>query len=274
MSKPLKYKFLFSCILTLLCKVAVFGQIAYEPATIYGGKLSFDDLIDKELVYPDSSYKNKVQGAVYLKFVIDEYGLPKKLSIIKGVNKEIDKEAVRLFNKLLWLPAKSDGYATSSVEELKINFNIREHKKRMRLRGYKKLPNSHLKVDTSFKVYELDTLDLKPIAILPNGKKDVQRYVAASVQYPNNALKHNISGTTVIEYIIEPSGLTSNYRIINVVGGGCSLEVIRVLKGIRFSPPMLNGVAVRTKQRISINFILPNNIEHKVINSGNYGSRQ
>lgn len=268
----LKNGSVFLSILFILCKISVFGQLDYVPATNYGGKYSLQDLIDKELVYPDSSFKNEYEGTVYFKFIINEYGKPEKLSILEGVNKEIDKEAVRIFNKILWLPAREEGSATSSVETLEIKFNIREHKKRMRARRYKKLPYGPFKIDTSFAVYSLDSLEVKPKPHLPNGQTDIQKYISAVVKYPQDAIRSNISGTTRIQYIIEPYGGITNIRIIDKLGGGCSLSVAALLKNIKCSPGIYNGMAVRTVQEISIAFILPNNSDYKVIDGGNYGT--
>ncbi len=268
----IKNNTLILSILFLLCKNSAFAQGHYIPANNYGGKYGLEDLINKEMVYPDSSYKNGVQGTVHLKFVINEYGKPEKLSIIEGVNDEINKEAVRIFNKILWLPARDGGVTTSSVETLDIKFNIREHKKRMRYRRYKKLPYKTLPIDSSFSIYSLDSLDKKPIASLPNKRADVQKYITSVIEYPQDAIKLGISGTTRIQYIVEPYGRVTNIRVINELGGGCSLYVVELLKDIKYSPGIINGMAVRTLHEVSVTFVLPRNSEYKVIDSGNYGN--
>lgn len=63
-------------------------------------KKAFDDYKADNLFYPTRAKKNAIQGIVYLRFVIDESGKVVETEILRGVDKDLDKEAVRMINSM------------------------------------------------------------------------------------------------------------------------------------------------------------------------------
>lgn len=61
---------------------------------------AFDKYKADNLFYPIRAKKKAIQGIVYLQFVIDESGKVVETEIVRGVNEDLDKEAVRLINSM------------------------------------------------------------------------------------------------------------------------------------------------------------------------------
>ena len=63
-----------------------------------------------EIVYPPRAYKYYVQGRVYVQFVINEDGSISNALVVIGLDKDLDKEALRIIRNMPdWKPASKDG---------------------------------------------------------------------------------------------------------------------------------------------------------------------
>jgi periplasmic protein TonB len=84
--------------------------IYFEKAPQFpGGIENFLKSVQDSMKYPLESLKNKIGGRVIISMTIDTTGLPKNIKILKGINTELDSEAVRIIRSLpLWDPAESD----------------------------------------------------------------------------------------------------------------------------------------------------------------------
>jgi protein TonB len=66
--------------------------------------------LNSEMVYPPRAYKYYVQGSVYVQFVINEDGGISNALLVRGLDKDLDKEALRIIRNMPdWKPARKDG---------------------------------------------------------------------------------------------------------------------------------------------------------------------
>jgi len=78
------------------------GLFVYFP----GGKdgITSDSLllkyVNENLTYPDSAYKAKIEGQVFVCFTIDDKGQISDIKIIEGSNPYFDKEVIRLISAM------------------------------------------------------------------------------------------------------------------------------------------------------------------------------
>jgi TonB family protein len=75
-----------------------------------GGDKERIAFIAKNTRYPESAIKDSIQGMVYVNFIISKDGSLKKIKVLRGVNPEIDAEALRVISIMpKWNPAEKDG---------------------------------------------------------------------------------------------------------------------------------------------------------------------
>ena len=68
------------------------------------------DYIARHVQYPEESEKNKVEGKVYVQFVIDTAGNVVEPKVIRGVSPELDAEALRVIREMpAWKPGMQRG---------------------------------------------------------------------------------------------------------------------------------------------------------------------
>jgi len=84
----------------------------------------FDDL-SKNMSYPQSASSLGIEGTVVLQFVVVEDGTIKEIEILKGVDPELDAEAIRVLKKLrTWVPGYFNGKPVRTFYILPITFHI------------------------------------------------------------------------------------------------------------------------------------------------------
>nr|MCU0392160.1 TonB family protein [Thermoflexibacter sp.] len=81
-----------------------------ENAEPVGGMESFNAYISKNLVYPELAKKNKVEGKVYIQFIVNTDGSLSDIKVVKGIGAGCDEEAERLMkNAPAWMAGKING---------------------------------------------------------------------------------------------------------------------------------------------------------------------
>ncbi len=93
-----------------------------------GGEISLRKYIARSIVYPEIAVENGIQGKVYVSFVVTRNGTVANAKIARGVNPELDKEALRVVNSLpKWKPGKQKGQVVNVSYTVPINFSLGEN---------------------------------------------------------------------------------------------------------------------------------------------------
>ena len=91
------------------------------------------------------------------------------------------------------------------------------------------------------------------------GEAEMMRFIGENTLYPDSAVKYNIEGKVIVQFIVSSTGEVKDPVIINnvKVGYGCEEEAIRVImKMPRWTPGYQNGKAVPVYFRLPFNFRL------------------
>ncbi len=87
-----------------------------------GGIDSLNKWMNKKLVYPQAAMEEGRQGTVFLSFVVQADGRLSDIELLKGVNIDFEKEAMRLIRSMpKWEPGKCNG----TIVPVKVNFPIK-----------------------------------------------------------------------------------------------------------------------------------------------------
>ena len=105
----------------------VFGSSGHMPS-FPGGDAALMRFLSEHVVYPEEAAKNKIEGKVIVQFIIEKDGSVGEVKVARGVDKELDAEAVRVC-KLLpkFSPGRNaDGEPIKIWYTLPITFKIQE----------------------------------------------------------------------------------------------------------------------------------------------------
>ncbi len=96
-----------------------------QQAEFPGGQGALMKWLSNNVRYPESAQQNDIQGRVIVKFVVEKDGSIGKAEILKGVDKDLDREALRVVKKMpRWQPGKNNGVAVRSYFNLPVVFRL------------------------------------------------------------------------------------------------------------------------------------------------------
>jgi len=88
-----------------------------------GGEAALRKYIAQSVKYPVIAQENGIQGRVYVSFVVNTKGKVTDVKIARGVDPNLDKEAIRVVNAMpAWKPGKQRGKAVKVSYTVPINF--------------------------------------------------------------------------------------------------------------------------------------------------------
>lgn len=94
-----------------------------EDAEFPGGSKEMYKWIGEHFIYPEAAEDVIVEEKVYVSFIVEADGSLSNIKIVKGVNKYIDKECIRLVNSMpKWKPAHVNGKNVRSKYTLPFQF--------------------------------------------------------------------------------------------------------------------------------------------------------
>ena len=90
-----------------------------------GGDLGLMKYIQKKVKYPPIAKEYNITGKVYISFVVDKSGSVTNVKVVRGVDKNLDAEAVRVIKSLpKYKPGKQRGKAVRVMFTVPINFTL------------------------------------------------------------------------------------------------------------------------------------------------------
>lgn len=92
-----------------------------------GGVPELIKYLSENIVYPKEAIEYSMEGVVYVKFTVEEDGAVTNAHIIRGVQDDIDKEALRVVNDMPnWKPGMQDGEVARIKFVLPVRFQLTE----------------------------------------------------------------------------------------------------------------------------------------------------
>ncbi|HHM21774.1 MAG TPA: energy transducer TonB, partial [Bacteroidetes bacterium] len=85
----------------------------------------------------------------------------------------------------------------------------------------------------------------------------LMEFIYENIVYPAVARENNITGTVVVQFVVERDGSVSNVKLLRDIGGSCGEEAVRVVKMMPpWNPGKQRGRPVRVMFTLPIRFKL------------------
>ncbi len=99
--------------------------VVEEMPKFPGGDTALMNFIYRNIQYPKNAKEKKIQGRVILRFCVTSEGNVDQVSVLKGVDPELDAEAVRVIKMLpKWQPGKQGGKAVNVWYSVPVVFKL------------------------------------------------------------------------------------------------------------------------------------------------------
>jgi len=115
------------------------------------------------------------------------------------------------------------------------------------------------------RIFAQDTAKAVPVNLtekerpmFPGGEKELRKYLALNLRYPNTALEQKVEGYVILTFKINTAGKVSDVKVLKGLGAGCDEEAIRVAKKMPdWEPAHKDGKAIEIVYYLPIEFELP-----------------
>ncbi len=255
-------------LIILFFSAALFSQekietVVDKPAQAVGGKLDVDYVIQSQVIYPENLLKKNVSEDVAIYFTVSADGLVKDIEFKQEYKEEFKTEAKRLLRYFMFAPASIGNVNVASQSFLVFKFSPETYKKYTKARGFV-IHKDQATFDTSFVVYKI--ADSSPEYY--KGEEALGEFILSNLEYPDIAVRQNIQGTVLMNFIVEPNGTLSNIVVEKEFNHLCTQEALHILRQTKWKPGKKDGKAIRYKTKYPIIFNLNN------INKDNATSEQ
>lgn len=91
----------------------------------------------------------------------------------------------------------------------------------------------------------------------PGGMKEMLKFLQENVKYPENAMRNNVQGRVIVQFVIEKDGTPTEFKVLRSVDPDLDAEALRVMKAMpKWKPGMQKGQVVRVKFTVPVSFTL------------------
>jgi len=202
-----------------------------------GGMEKLYQFIGENIKYPELAEKQRIEGRVIVKFVVQKDGSIANVEVLKSPHESLSEEAIRVMQIMpKWIPGKVNGEFISVYYTLPFTFKLEDE------------PDNIVNSEES--KLTLEELDEKPE--FPGGLDGLQKFLNQNLIYPQEMQKLGFQGRVIVQFIVETDGSVSNIYILNSPHPAFSEEAIRVIKKMpKWKPGMKDG------EPVNFQFILP-----------------
>jgi len=107
-------------------KVYDIGSVQ-TPPEFPGGQKELNKLISSRLRYPQAAKDAKVQGRVFVSFIVEKTGSLSDFKILRGIGSGCDEEAIRVIRSTApWKPGVADSRLVRTTYTVPVNFQLKD----------------------------------------------------------------------------------------------------------------------------------------------------
>ena len=100
-------------------------EIVEQKPQFPGGEAALMKYIRDNMQYPSIAQENGIQGRVVVRFVVSKDGSVRDVTVMRGVDPSLDKEAIRVVKSLPnFIPGKQNGHAVNVYYILPVSFRL------------------------------------------------------------------------------------------------------------------------------------------------------
>jgi len=216
--------------------------VVEEMPLFPGGDSTLLAYLSQNTKYPESAKINNIQGKVIVRFCVTSKGGVDRISVLKSVSPELDKEATRVVSTLpSFRPGKQGGKQVPVWYMVPISFSLNKTS----LDAAPKTPPP----PTSSSYNEAP--------VFPGGEQAIYKFINSNIVYPALSKEKKITGKVYLSFCIYIDGSIGEVSVINGVDPALDKEAIRVIRLLpAWKPGKLDGTPVKVSYTLPVTFAL------------------
>ena len=239
----------------------VFEVVEIMPEFPDGGMSGLMQFLSKNIQYPINAQKNHTQGRVTVQFVVNKDGSISEPKIIRGVDPDLDGEAIRVISLMpKWKPGMQKDQPVRVKYTVPVMFRLSDDGQK---EEYKPIPKIDETVVVGYASKQAPTEEDPVFEVVENmpefagGMGGLMQYLSKNIKYPVEAQKAGIQGRVIMQVIIDKNGNVTNPKVTQPVDPLLDTEAIRVTASMpKWKPGTQRGMPVNVKYTFPIVFRL------------------
>lgn len=240
----------------------IFEVVEHMPEFPNGGMGALMKYLNENMQYPASAKEKGIQGRITLQFVVDKDGSISGTKVLRGVDADLDKEAIRLINNMPnWKPGTQGGQPVRVKYTVPVMFRLTPDDKKPE-QEYKPVNGQPSEVVA---VASATTPPAEPEGVVfevvenmpefPGGMEGLMQYISRNIKYPVEAHKAGIQGRVMIQLIVDKEGNAGHAKIVQGTDSLLNAEALRIVSNMpKWKPGTQRGQAVNVKYTFPIMF--------------------
>ena len=237
----------------------VFEVVEIMPEFPDGGMSGLMQFLSKNIQYPINAQKNHTQGRVTVQFVVNKDGSISEPKIIRGVDPDLDGEAIRVISLMpKWKPGMQKGQPVRVKYTVPVMFRLSDNGQK---EEYKPIPKIDETVVVGYASKQAPAEEDPVFEVVENmpefagGMGGLMQYLSKNIKYPVEAQKAGIQGRVIMQVIIDKNGNVTNPKVTQPVDPLLDTEAIRVTASMpKWKPGTQRGMPVNVKYTFPIAF--------------------
>lgn len=232
----------------------VFEVVEKMPEFPNGGMPGLMKYLSDNIRYPEAAKVAGIQGRVTVMFVVDKDGSITNVETLRGVDAELDKEAIRVISSMpKWIPGMQKGKAVKVRYTVPVMFRLPNEPvegkvNEIVVKGVAK-PSDNVTGD----VYEV----VEQMPEFPGGMAGLIQYITKNLRYPEEAKAKGIQGRVTVRVVVNTEGKVTNAEVLRSVDPALDAEALRVASSLPdWKPGMKDGKPVNVRFIFPVNFSL------------------
>ncbi|MDY0102236.1 MAG: M56 family metallopeptidase [Lentimicrobium sp.] len=220
--------------------------VVEEVPRFKGGDGARIEYLSNAITYPEKAKKDKVEGTVYVTFVIEKDGAISNVRVLRGIGSGCDEVAVKAVTEMpVWEPGKHRGQPVRVQFTMPLKFTLNSKKEDS--------PEHWGGINSRDEVFTV----VENAPEFPGGDDARSAYLAKAVVYPEAAKKNGIQGTVYVTFVIEKDGKVSGAKVLRGIGGGCDESAVNAVNSMPdWKPGTQRGEPVRVQFTMPVKFSL------------------
>ena len=232
----------------------VFEVVEKMPEFPNGGMPGLMKYLSDNIRYPEAAKVAGIQGRVTVVFVVDKDGSITNVKTLRGVDAELDKEAIRVISSMpKWIPGMQKGKTVKVRYTVPVMFRlpnklVEGKVNEIVVKGVAK-PSDNVTGD----VYEV----VEQMPEFPGGMAGLMQYITKNLRYPEEAKAKGIQGRVTVRVVVNTEGKVTNAEVLRSVDPALDAEALRVASSLPdWKPGMKDGKPVNVRFIFPVNFSL------------------
>jgi TonB family protein len=230
--------------------------VVEEMPMFPGGDSLLLKYIAENIKYPEAAKTKGIQGRVIIRFCITATGAVNKVSVLRGVDADLDAEAIRVVSSLPeFKPGKQGGKPVPVWYMVPITFALDG---KVNKDNIPKPSTSIMPPPPPPPPYTSDKdgegyTKVDQMPQFPGGDAGLMKFIGENTRYPKDAKDGNITGMVITRFLVRKDGKVSDVSVQKGVSPSLDAEAVRVISIL----PAFEKPGIKDGKPVAVWYMVP-----------------